>query len=70
MKSRRCAKPTIEFGPTQGWVWGTPYFSSSPPQFGVLGFAASVYFLLVETVACRTHARPDLDITTLTFNGI
>ncbi len=40
----------VQFGPTQGWVWYTPYFSSSPPRFWVLGFAASVYFLLVETV--------------------
>ncbi len=29
--------------------WHTPYFSSSPPGLWVLGFAASVYFLLVET---------------------
>ena len=36
---------------TQWWVWRTPYFSSSPPRFWVFGFAASVYFLLVETVA-------------------
>ncbi len=89
MKSRRCAKPTIElvqtwpsltlkfkemaayqqklfvlvspsfgnskqglvqFGPTQVWVWHILYFSSSPPRFWVLGFAASVYFLSVETV--------------------
>ena len=38
------------FGPTQWWVWRTLYFSSSPPQFWVLGNPASVYFLLVETV--------------------
>ena len=38
------------FGPTQGWVWCTPYLSSSSPQFWVLGFATSVYFLSVETV--------------------
>ncbi len=52
MKSRRCAKLTIElvqtgpslilkfkiskrglvqFGPTQWWVWHTPYFFPSPP---------------------------------------
>ncbi len=37
-------------GPTKGWVWRTPYFSSSPPLFWVLGFAASVYFLSMETV--------------------
>ncbi len=55
MKSRRCAKPTIELvqtGPTHGLVCRTPYFSSSSPWFWVLGFAASVYFLSVETVFC------------------
>ena len=50
MKSRGCAKPTIELVQTQWQVWSTPYFSSSPPRFWVLDFAASVYFLLVETV--------------------
>ncbi len=37
------------FWPTQEWVWCTPYFSSSAPQFWVIGFAASVYFLALET---------------------
>ena len=40
----------VQFGPTQWWVWHTAYFSSNPPRFWVLGFATSVYFLLVETV--------------------
>ncbi len=40
----------VHFGSTQCWVWHTPYFSFSPPRFWVLGFTASVYFLLVETV--------------------
>ena len=67
MKSRRCAKPTIElvqtgpslilkfkemaasfamskrglvqFGPTQWWVWRTPYFSSSPLDFEYLALS-------------------------------
>ncbi len=44
-------RPRVMFGPTQWWMCRTPYFSSSPPRFWVLGFAASVYFLSVETVS-------------------
>ncbi len=39
-----------EGGADEWWVWRTPYFSFSPLRFWVLGFAPSVYFLLVETV--------------------
>ena len=46
----RGARWKVGGAPTQGWVWCTPYFSSSPPRFWVLGFATSVYFLSVETV--------------------
>ncbi len=41
----------VHFWPTQVGVWCTPYFSSSHPGLWVRGFAASVYFLLVETVS-------------------
>ncbi len=43
----------VQFGPTQWWMCRTPYFFSSPPRFWVLGFAASVYFLSVETVILK-----------------
>ena len=49
-RSQNCKIP-IDFHATQWWMWRTPYFSSSPPRFWVLGFATSVYFLLVETVS-------------------
>ncbi len=40
----------VHFGPTPLGVWPTPYFSCTHPGLWVLGFAASGYFLLVETV--------------------
>ncbi len=40
----------VHFEPTPLGVWRTPYFSCTHPGHWVLGFAASGYFLLVETV--------------------
>ncbi len=36
-KFKQMATCLLEFGPTQWWVWHTPYFSSSGPGFEVLG---------------------------------
>ncbi len=41
--------PDGKFGTTQWGVWRTPYFSHSPLGLWVLGFAVSVYFLLVKS---------------------
>ncbi len=75
MKSRGCAKPIkeldepkfkisksglVQFGPTQWRMCQTPYYSSSPPGFGVLSFDASVHFILVETVALYNTSAPKL----------
>ncbi len=45
----------VHFGPTQWEGVAHPYFSSSLPGLWVLGFAASVNFLLVETVNVGTR---------------
>ncbi len=37
-------------GQMESRVCHTPYFSSSPPDYRVLGFDTSVHFLLMETV--------------------
>ncbi len=74
MESRGCATPSIEFVQTrpikprfeiyEAWsswlVWHTPYLFSSPSGFWVLGFDASVYFLLVLTVVINNDGLPIL----------
>ncbi len=44
-----------QFAPTQWWVWGTYYFSSSPPQFWVLGFT-KVYTFLWGRLYVNVHS--------------
>ncbi len=51
MKSRGCTKLTIELVQLNGGCDTPPPFPLVPLVFWVLGFAESVYFLLVETVA-------------------
>ncbi len=49
--SSRVLKTEEDQVKSRRWVWRTPYFLCSPPRFWVHDFAASVYFLSVETVA-------------------